>query len=117
MAGRALPPQQFSGFEIDLARRVFVRMRWPQAALEWKCMPWRVMLEDLHAGGKECDIAVGGLPVSTRQLEQGVIFSWPTMQSSLGILVPTQRAARGDYFAFVGAFTWQVSFAASPIDI
>jgi ABC-type amino acid transport substrate-binding protein len=101
-------PRPAPQFEVDLARRVFEQIGWPPAALEWKCVDWDEMLEDLYAGGKECDVAVAGIFVATQELEKGVVFSWPTMQSGFGILVRANAASQGGRFAFVNAFAWPV---------
>ncbi len=110
-ARRPTCPPPTSQFEVDLARRVFEQIGWPPAALEWKCIDWDEILEDLYAGGAECAVAVAGMLVTTRALERGVVFSWPALQSSLGILVRSAAATRGGSFAFVEAFTWQAGSA------
>jgi hypothetical protein len=102
------PPPQL---KVDIARRVFEAIGWPPAAVEWQCLSWAAMLEDLYAGGAEGDAAVAGMLVAARALERGVLFPWPTLQSSLGILVRSAAATRGGSFAFAEAFARQASSA------
>lgn len=71
-------PPDYYGYEIDLARRVFSLLGWSDDDLQWRCLDWNTVADEIYKSDGICDLAVMGIPVSTNGLKAGIAFSWPT---------------------------------------
>lgn len=97
----------YSGYEVELARKVFALVGWQPSMLTWLCLDWEEMMAHLRAGDGVCNLAAAGVMVSTAEIANGIVFSWPTYQNGLGVaIINNQRAA--SIWAFANAFSWDV---------
>jgi ABC-type amino acid transport substrate-binding protein len=76
-------PAEYSGFEIELFRNVSAKLGWKPEMLEWNCMDWDTMVQHLKDNDGVCDIAVAGLEVSAQNVNDGILFTWPTYRYAL----------------------------------
>lgn len=64
-------------------------------------------MEDIIAGGIQCDIAVGGITLTSKRIQQGVQFTFPTYHASLGALV-VGSIKKGGTWSFLAPMHWTV---------
>ena len=100
-------PDNWSGYEVELFRRIADKLNWPLDQMKWKCMDWAEMEDALLAANGTCDIAAAGIPITADYLSEGIVFSWPTYENGLIIAVPNVQGG-ANIWAFMDAFAWQV---------
>lgn len=94
-------PSLYSGYEVELAKRVFAIIGWRPSMLTWKCLGWTDMTSHLEAGDGVCNIAASGVMVDTDKIDKGLLFSWPTYTNGLGVaIINNQQTA--SIWAFAG---------------
>lgn len=106
-----LDPVNWSGYEIDLFRKVMPILGWKISDINWHCLGWDEILEALRTGNKTCDFAVAGLDINTEDLDAGLKYTWPTYRNGLRIAVSGDKKSTG-LFAFMDAFSpgvWAVT--------
>lgn len=74
---------------------------------KFKCLPFDDMMEDIISGGIQCDIAVGGITLTSKRIEQGVQFTFPTYHATLGALV-AGSVKKGGTWSFLAPMHWTV---------
>ncbi|PSC71642.1 glutamate receptor [Micractinium conductrix] len=100
-----------SRYEIELFRKVARILRWEPDMLQWSCIEWDDMVASLKSGDGRCDVAVAGVEVEHENLASGIVFTRPTFQNGLRVLVKTGQQT-SNIWAFWDAFTWQLWVAA-----
>lgn len=70
-----------------------------------KCMKFSDMMDDLLEGGKECDIGIGGITVTSERMSKGIQFSFPTYHAALAVLV-TGTVKEGSTWSFLSPVHW-----------
>lgn len=74
---------------------------------KFKCLPFNEMMEDIVQGGIQCDIAVGAITLNTEHMRKGIVFTFPTYRSSLGVLVSATNH-HGRTWSFLTPMDWTV---------
>jgi len=100
-------PETWTGYEVELFKRVAEKLNWPMEQMEWKCMAWSEVEDKLIAGDGSCDVAAMGLNAWVDYIEEGIVFSWPTYANSL-IIVVSDAQQSVNIWAFLDAFEWQL---------
>lgn len=75
-----------------------------------KCLPFEEMINDIFQGGIQCDIAIGAITLNTERMQKGIIFTFPTYRSSLGVLV-SAKYRHGRTWSFLTPMDWTVWLA------
>lgn len=97
------PGQDFEGFDIDLWEEI---ARVTETEFVYRRMPFEQLLEEVASG--EADIGLAGISIRW-QREETMDFSYPYMDSGLGILARRggyRLSALWDVVAGSGAFRW-----------
>jgi ABC-type amino acid transport substrate-binding protein len=69
-------PSGYSGYEIELFRKVALILGWSESQMQWSCLAWDDMIAGLANG--TCDIAVAGVQINAAILEAGLVLTRPT---------------------------------------
>ena len=100
------PWTEWSGYEVEVFKRVATIIGIQPEQMTWKCMAWTHMLNELQ-NNTVCDIAAAGIPVTTESLKMGLQFSVPTFTNGLAIAVSSSYQ-EASMWAFTAAFSWGV---------
>ena len=79
-----------SGYEIEVFKQMMPVLGWTDEMIDFKCLGWSEMLDELAANETSCDIAPSGLGPKLDRMEKGIIFSDPTIQSGLSVMMVSQ---------------------------
>ena len=74
--------------------------------MEWKCMGWDDMMEDLF-NGTTCDLAPTGMTPSVERQDQGLRFSTTSLRSGFSIMVSRVEQPPGPWY-FLSAMSGEV---------
>lgn len=100
-------PDEYSGYEIELFKKMMPQLGWTKDMLKWRCLTWERMMKDLvdpKPGKKRCDIAVAGMEVHPVEINNGISFSWPTYSYGFKIAVPSDFQSASGYFSYMKSF-------------
>lgn len=95
----------YSGYEIEVFKRIQNYLGWESAKLEWLCLDQTVDVTQRLQNGT-CDVAVG-MQGEPELVKQGIDFSWPTSKYNLNIVILADEVEAG-YFSFMSPFAWNV---------
>jgi len=84
-----------SGYEIEVFKLMMPVLGWTDEMIDFKCLGWSEMLDELAANETSCDIAPSGLGPMLDRMEKGIIFSDPTIQSGLSVMMVSQGSMYG----------------------
>jgi len=97
-----------SGYEIEVFKQMMPVLGWTDEMIDFKCLGWSEMLDELAANETSCDIAPSGLGPKLDRMEKGIIFSDPTIQSGLSVMMVSQDSMTRSIWYFFSAMTWEV---------
>lgn len=90
----ATKPSDFTGYEVELFRKIMPYMGWTDEMIEWKCMDWDAMEQDLY-NSTTCDLAPTGMTPSVERQDLGLRFSTTSLRSGFSIMVSRVQEAPG----------------------
>lgn len=104
------PPEEYSGYEIELFRKIYRTLGWTDDMLTWSCLDWDEMMNHAYENDGFCDIIVAGIEATAEDKDAGLVFTWPTYRNGLRVAVAVDEQ-NPSYFAFFDAFSWQLWLA------
>lgn len=99
-------PRDYSGFEVELFRRVISLLGWTEEMLEWRCMGWDDMMDDLY-NSTSCDLAPSGMQPRAERIDGGLGFSVSSIRTGYSIMVLREEAVPNMWY-FLSAMSTQV---------
>lgn len=92
-------PDDFTGYEVELFRKIMPYMGWSDDIIDWKCLDFSEMMDRLY-NNSGCDIAPSGLTPLPKREEDGLRFSISTYRSGYSIMVARIEEGFGPWYFF-----------------
>ena len=90
----------YTGFEVELFRKVMPYLGWIDTMVEMKCLEWDEMMNDLYSDNGDCDIAPAGMQPRADRIEKGLRFSVSSLRTGFSIMVARSEEAPGIWYIF-----------------
>ena len=79
-----------SGYEIEVFKQMMPVLGWTDEMIDFKCLGWTEMMDELAANETSCDVAPSGIAPTLEWMEEGISFSDATIQSGLAVMMVSQ---------------------------
>ena len=79
-----------SGYEIEVFKQMMPVLGWTDEMIDFKCLGWTEMMDELAANETGCDVAPSGIAPTLEWMEEGISFSDATIQSGLAVMMVSQ---------------------------